>query len=113
MRKQGKSRLRSTILAGAAAAGLGVASAPGATLFWDTDTVTAGAQGNTVAGTWNTTGANTVWWNGTTNVAWPNGANTATFGGTAGTVTVGTVSVGTGTGVGMVDFAVDGYTLTG
>lgn len=56
-------------------------------------------------GTWNT--ANTNWFNGSVIVPWA-GGDTATFGGTAGTVTVsGTVAVGGAT------FNTNGYTITG
>jgi hypothetical protein len=61
-----------------------------AQLQWDTDIVTAGAQGGT--GDW----VSTNFWNdGANNIAWVNGS-TASFGGTAGTVTVNEVVTANG-----------------
>jgi len=64
-----------------------------ATYTWDS----AASGGAPVDGTgaWSTGTAN--WWNGTTDIAWTSSTDTAVFGvnnGTAGTVTVGAVSVG-------------------
>ena len=86
-------------------------SAQAGTLYWDggtTDIVTDGdgaSQGG--AGTWNTTLLNWDQWFAP-HVAWVNGNNdTAVFGGTAGTVTL-----GTGITVGGLTFDVAGYTIT-
>ena len=84
-----------TILALAAVAGFG-SFANAAVFTYDADTATSGAQDGAGAG-WNTTSSNTAWWNGAANVAWAaSSTDTAAFGagGTAGTVTVGTVSAG-------------------
>ena len=73
-------------------------------LRWDTDPLTSGAQGG--AGTWNT--VNNGFWNGAANVAWENARNdVAIFGGSAGTVTVGTVAAS------ALRFETAGYTLAG
>lgn len=83
-----------------------------ATLTWDANTSTSGAQDG--SGTWNT--ANTNWWNGAANVTWNNATpDNATFGavsGNAGVITLGEhITVGTlrldvpGSGL--------GYTLAG
>jgi hypothetical protein len=62
-----------------------------------------GASGTGGSGTWNTT--NTNWYDGTTNTAWVSGYDAA-FGGTAGTVTLGsTITAGTLT------FNTSGYTI--
>ncbi len=82
------------------------APASAATLTWDPNTTTAGAQDG--SGTWNTTDAN--WFDGANDVVWPNTTDTAVFGaGTIGTysVTLGTVNVG------ALNFNQGGYTLTG
>lgn len=75
-------------------------------LEWDTDTLTAGAQGGD--GTWDQT-SNSLWWDGAANTQWP-GTQTdiATFGGTAGEVTV-----ASGVSAGAAQFDITGYTLTG
>ncbi len=74
---------------------------------WDgSDTVTSGAQGG--AGTWDTnTTAN--WWDGSADVVWPNSGtdNDAIFGGTAGNVTVSSVTAND------VTFSSSGYILSG
>ena len=67
-------------------------SASAGILYWDgSDTVTSGAQGGT--GTWD---SNTTfnWWDGSINVVWPATGtdNDAVFGGTAGTITVSSVT---------------------
>jgi len=70
------------------------ASVVAATVTWDANTSTTGAQDG--GGTWDTSGNN--WWNGSANVPWPNTtADEAVFGagsgaGAAGTVTVGSVT---------------------
>lgn len=57
-----------------------------AQVSWDTDPVTAGAQGATVSGAaWSTTSL--FWWNGAGNIAWGAGGD-AVFGGQPGTVQV-------------------------
>jgi len=64
-----------------------------ATYTWDS-TASGGAPVDGT-GAWSTGTAN--WWNGTTDIAWTSSTDTAVFGvnnGTAGTVTVGAVSVG-------------------
>lgn len=77
------------------------------TFHWDTDGVTAGAQGGT--GAWNTTSA-TNWNAGASNYVWAaTGANNAAvFGGTAGTVTI-----STGVAANNLTFNTTGYTITG
>lgn len=85
-----------------AALALGCATVRAQSLSWDTNTGTAGAQG----GTGNWVGTN-FWYDGANNVAWADNSR-ATFGGTAGNVTVnGNVSVN-----GMV-FTTNGYSLSG
>lgn len=83
---------------------LAVAVAPqadAATLTWDP----AGAGGGN--GTWDTT--TTSWYSGGSAVTWNNGTNdTASFGGTAGTVTLGEAIT-----AGGLDFTTDLYTVTG
>jgi len=83
----------------------GVLSA-GAQFTWDPG-LTGGSGG---AGTWNLTSA--IWYNGTSDVRWTDtsaaGTNTAVFGGTAGTVTLGTSLVASN-----LNFTVSGYTLSG
>ncbi|MGO8836757.1 MAG: pectinesterase family protein [Limisphaerales bacterium] len=65
---------------------------PAATLIFDGNTGTTGAQDG--AGNWDTTTAD--WWNGTTDVAWDNTTpGNAVFG--AGSGAAGTISVGSGT----------------
>jgi autotransporter-associated beta strand protein len=81
-----------------------------AELAWDTDPLTAGAQGG--AGDWATT-ANTNWWDGAANASWVNNANAAIFGGIGGTVNL----IGTGSGGANVPFQAraespGGYALT-
>lgn len=71
-------------------------------LQWDTDTATAGAQGGT--GNWLST---TFWNDGANNVSWVNGTP-ATFGGTAGTVTVNGPLVANG-----LTFTSNGYIIDG
>ena len=86
---------------------LTVLPAQAQSLFWDGAGVgTTGAQGGT--GTWDTnTTAN--WFDGSTNVVWPNAGtnNDAVFGGTAGTVTIASVSANDLT------FSTTGYSLQG
>ncbi len=84
-----------------------------ASVTYDADTATTGAQDGSGAG-WNTTGGNTGFWNGTANVAWPNTtADELIFGagsGAAGPVTVGTVTAN------KITFGTPGsgnYSLTG
>lgn len=71
-------------------------------LQWDTDTATAGAQGGT--GNWLST---TFWNDGVNNASWVNGTP-ATFGGTAGTVTVNGPLVANG-----LTFFTNGYVIDG
>ena len=91
----------------AAAGALVCASITGATaasLQWSADGVTPGGGGT---GTWNT--ATPLWFNGSTFQNWNNVAlDDAVFGGTAGTVTLGT----TITAHSLI-FNVTGYTVTG
>ena len=65
-------------------------SAHAVPLTWDTDPLAAGAQGG--AGTW--ANGTTNWWNGAANVVWPDSGteNDAIFGGTAGSVTLTSVT---------------------
>jgi autotransporter-associated beta strand protein len=76
------------------------------TLAWDTQTLTAGAQGGT--GNWHGSlqGRN-FWWNGTTNVAWSDGS-IASFGPNAGTVTVDSAVSASG-----LVFSTNGYSVGG
>jgi autotransporter-associated beta strand protein len=88
-----------------------VPQSPAATLIFDGNTGTTGAQDG--AGNWDTTTAD--WWNGASNVAWDNTtpAN-AVFG--AGSGTAGTISVGTGINVANVTNNSPGsgfYTISG
>lgn len=79
-------------------------SLPAASLTWDPDSETTGAQGG--AGTW--TDGGSEWWNGTANVAWNNATpDNATFGGTAG----GTITLGSPITAGSIGFDTAGYTL--
>src|SRR5215213_3679382 len=71
-------------------------------LLWDTDPVTPGAQGG--AGNW--TGSN-FWFNGTSNQQWVD-LSSATFGGTAGTVTINSAIAVNG-----LAFTTSGYRLSG
>lgn len=75
-------------------------------LYWDGgDTTTPGAQGG--SGTWGD-GGSRLWWNGTSDSAWHNPtANPAVFGGSAGSVTVGTVTAKS------LQFDTAGYVLGG
>ena len=83
-----------------------VLSAQAASLTWDTDPATAGAQGG--AGTW-TNGTN-FWWNGTANANWNNTTpDTATFAGTGGAVTVDAGGITTG----GITVSSTGYSFTG
>ncbi|MFZ2281784.1 MAG: hypothetical protein WAW39_28550, partial [Prosthecobacter sp.] len=76
-----------------------------ATLFWDADGTFGGGTGGN--GNWNTTSL--FWTNSTAMQAWTNATNdVASFGGTAGTVTL-TEAVTAG----GLTFSVDGYTLAG
>src|SRR5678815_4453809 len=80
----------------------GCAALHAQSLSWDTDPAVPGAQG----GTGNWVGPN-FWLNGASNQTWPN-LSQATFGGTAGTVTV-NVPVA----VAGMTFNVEGYGITG
>lgn len=76
-------------------------------LSWDgIDTSTSGAQGGN--GTWDSSTSN--WWNGTSDVVWPGSGtdNDAVFGGTAGTVTLGSAI-----SVNDLTFNSSGYILSG
>ena len=76
-----------------------------ATLTWDADGTAGGATGGT--GLWDTTF--TLWNNAGVMSAWDNGvSNVALFGGTAGTVTLGTAITASG-----LTFSVSGYTVAG
>jgi autotransporter-associated beta strand protein len=101
------STLATTIFCGALVTHLATSSASAQSLSWDgSDTITSGAQGGT--GTWDSnTTAN--WWNGAANVVWPDTGtdNDATFGGTAGTVTISSVTANDLT------FNSNGYILSG
>lgn len=85
-----------------------------ATLYWDGTDTTANADGG--SGTWNNTAGNTNWDTLATagvNSIWTNGAHSAVFGGTAGTVTLGTgVTVG-GTSPVAIAFNTSGYIVGG
>lgn len=77
---------------------------PAATLFWDSDGTAGGATGGT--GTWNTSAL--LWNNAGAMTAWDNSAgNVASFGGTAGIVTLGAPVTTTG-----LTFTSSGYTIT-
>ncbi|MFD0895240.1 autotransporter-associated beta strand repeat-containing protein [Luteolibacter ambystomatis] len=84
----------------------------GAAITWDITPGTVGTGDGSVtggAGTWNTTNGNWTTDAGATNIAWVNANNDiAVFGGTAGTVTL-----GTGITVGGLTFNTAGYTITG
>jgi autotransporter-associated beta strand protein len=106
-----------TMALGMAAAGLALFSSPSAeadTLFWDGGTVNIGTDGDGAstgtAGTWNTTLTN--WDAGAApHVAWTNSltTNDASFGGTAGLVTLG--SAITTTGITFTNTAAGGYNI--
>ncbi|MBN8459481.1 MAG: autotransporter-associated beta strand repeat-containing protein [Verrucomicrobia bacterium] len=82
-----------------------VVSAHAASLTWDTDPATAGAQGG--AGTW-TNGTN-FWWDGAANANWNNATpDTATFAGGGG----GVVTLGSAITAGGLTFDTAGYSLT-
>lgn len=103
-RLQPRSRLASASLVLSLIASL--PSAFAATYQWDPGATPATPSGG--AGTWNT--ANTNWSNGATDVAWPNLAandDKAVFGGTAGTVTLGSSLT-----AGGIQFNTSGYTLS-
>jgi fibronectin-binding autotransporter adhesin len=93
-------KTRCTVLALVAAA-LSATEAFGQ-LQWDTDTATAGVQGGT--GNWLSTN---FWHDGVNNASWVNGS-TATFGGTAGTVTMNGALIANG-----LTFLTNGYTIAG
>jgi autotransporter-associated beta strand protein len=102
-----KSSLRS-FLALAGSALIAISYTHAAPLYWDDDDTTGDADGGT--GTWNTSLTN---WDDAatsgTDATWDNGNfDTAIFGGTAGTVTL-----GTGITVGGLQFDAAGYTVTG
>lgn len=78
-----------------------------AQLFWDPGVTGGPAGGSTtsVDNEWTTADVNNVWWNGVSNVDWTDSQN-ATFGGTAGTVRLGSnISAGT------LDFDTAGYVI--
>ncbi len=84
-----------------------LAGTAAATLTWDANTATAGAQDG--AGTWDTTTGN--WYNGTDDVVWPNTTDTAIFGaGTAGTYTI---TLSSTVNAGAITFKQGGYTISG
>lgn len=83
------------------------ASAQAGSLTWDgSDTSTPGAQGGN--GTWDTSILN--WWNGSANIGWPVSGmdNDAVFGGTAGTVSLGSANTAND-----LTFNTTGYILSG
>ncbi len=92
-------------------------AAHAASLTYDADTATSGAQDGSGAG-WDTTVTNTGFWNGSANVAWPNTtADDITFGagsGAAGAVTVGTVNTNKITfgAAGSGNYSLTGGTIT-
>ena len=91
------------------AAGLAhpVGTAAAATLTFDANTSTAGAQDG--SGTWDTATAD--WYNGTGDVVWPNATDTAAFGaGTAGTYTI---TLSSTVNAGAITFKQAGYTISG
>ena len=87
-------------------------TAHAADVTWDVDPGTVGVGNGTVTGgtgTWDTTNGNWTVDAGINNVAWNNGANnTALFGGTAGTVTL-----GTDVNVSGLEFSAGGYIIEG
>ena len=84
----------------------------GATLYWDGGTMNITTNGDGASagglGTWNTTTMNWDQGSGLAHVAWPNDTTVADFGGSAGTVTLGTTIT-----AGGLQFDVGGYTVTG
>ena len=108
MKPRSNSFLRNTAIAASIVLCLGQPIDAGI-LTWDgSDTVTSGAQGG--AGTWNVN-STANWWNGTTDLAWPALGGTdddAVFGGTAGTVTLGSAITAND-----LTFNTTGYILSG
>ena len=99
------SLFRCLLLAAGLARFSGTAAA--ATLTFDGNTTTAGAQDG--SGTWDTTTAD--WYNGTGDVVWPNATDTAAFGaGTAGTYTI---TLSNTVNAGAIAFNQSGYTISG
>ncbi len=102
-------RLR-CFLAVIGSAGLGFSSAFAADVTWDVTPGTVGVGNGTItggAGTWNTTNGNWTTDAGANNVAWNNANNdVAIFGGTAGSVTL-----GSNVTVGGMTFNTDGYSI--
>jgi fibronectin-binding autotransporter adhesin len=99
--------MQRTLLTACITMAMTVGHATAAELFWDVGITGAAGGGSTIseATEWKTSGADNIWWNGTTNVAWAN-SNDATFGGTAGTVHLGSaISAGT------LKFNTAGYTI--
>ena len=74
------------------------------TFYWDTNTVTAGAQGGAI-GDWNSSATN--WTPGTSNYVWSGTDNDAIFGGMAGTVTISSAVAAND-----LTFNTTGYTIT-
>ena len=77
-----------------------------ATLYWDPQhTGSTAPSGGT--GTWSTSAAN--WWNASTktDVVWSSNSDTAVFGGSSGTVTL-----GTSVGAGAINFTTGNYSIT-
>ena len=107
-----KATLRHYLLLAAASSLLSVSYSHAADVTWDTAPGTVGAGDSLVtggAGTWDTTNGNWTTDGGANNIAWVNANNdTAIFGGTAGTVTL-----GTGITVGGLTFDTAGYTVAG
>jgi autotransporter-associated beta strand protein len=94
-----------------AAAALGILAASGSAdaivLTWDSD-AGSGPAITDGPGDWNTTGTNTVWWDGATNVGWTT-LSDAVFGGTAGTP--GQVTITTAITPNSMTFNVPGYVV--
>ncbi len=111
--KSSLARKSALILAGSVAALLAVPSAQAATIFWDGGTINIAGNGDGASaggsGTWSTSISNWDVGSGLAEAVWTNGSNDANFGGTAGTVTL-----GTGVTVGQLSAnSVSGYVFAG
>ncbi len=101
-------RLLLLVVAAIALSFAGGAGANAASLQWDANGSTPGTGGS---GTWNTSTA--LWFNGISFQAWSNAAlDDAVFGGTAGTVTLGTSITAHSLGFNVTGYTVTGSTLT-
>ena len=101
-------RLLLFVVAAIALSFAGGAGANAASLQWDANGSTPGTGGS---GTWNTSTA--LWFNGISFQAWSNAAlDDAVFGGTAGTVTLGTSITAHSLGFNVTGYTVTGSTLT-